>query len=228
MENGSHERENINRAIRFLQSNNALISGGAFLDVGANIGTHTVYAALSGAFSRFLCVEPGPENVQLLRHNLAVNGLAERASVAACAVGRETGKAQMIRNRLNSGNATLAIGRMKVKNASEPFEVPVNRLDRLLREHSIDPAAVGLIWMDVEGFELQALLGATDLLRRSPPIVFEYNRNALTEAERIEMVRVLFQTWSTVRMFDGSEFRSVDAKAFSEIVHECDIMAYGS
>ncbi len=64
----------------------AYLPGTVVIDVGANIGNHTVFfAGVMGA--PVVAVEPDPANLALLQRNLAVNGLAGRVQVHACALG---------------------------------------------------------------------------------------------------------------------------------------------
>jgi hypothetical protein len=63
---------------------------GVFVDVGAHIGAVTVAVLLDNPQARAICVEPIPDNVGVLRQNLELNGLTERATVIAAAVGTKT------------------------------------------------------------------------------------------------------------------------------------------
>jgi FkbM family methyltransferase len=45
------------------------------LEIGGNIGTQTVYFALSGAYSRIVSIEPDPRNFPLLQLNIRQNHL---------------------------------------------------------------------------------------------------------------------------------------------------------
>jgi FkbM family methyltransferase len=62
---------------------------GRFVDVGAHIGAVTVAVLLDNPEATALCVEPVPENVDVLRANLALNGLEDRATVIVGAVGTD-------------------------------------------------------------------------------------------------------------------------------------------
>ena len=48
---------------------------GRFVDVGAHVGAVTVAVLLDNPGALAVCVEPVPENVAVLRQNLALNGL---------------------------------------------------------------------------------------------------------------------------------------------------------
>src|SRR4051812_43488783 len=62
--------------------------GGTVVDVGANIGYNTVYAAgLVGPTGRVVAIEPAADNLRVLRDNVAANALGQ-VVVHAMAAGR--------------------------------------------------------------------------------------------------------------------------------------------
>src|SRR5205814_10617535 len=66
----------------------AIRPGATVIDVGANIGYNTVYAAgLTGANGRVIAVEPASDNIRVLRENLGANPI-ENVTVHQCAAGR--------------------------------------------------------------------------------------------------------------------------------------------
>jgi FkbM family methyltransferase len=60
---------------------------GRFVDVGAHIGAVTVAVLLDNPDATAVLVEPVPENVDMIRANLAANGLEGRAEILQGAVG---------------------------------------------------------------------------------------------------------------------------------------------
>src|SRR5438552_3350090 len=80
--------------------------GGVYLDVGANVGNHTVF------FGKFLAdhviaVEPHPSLVPFLKRNLMVNGISN-STVIQCAVSDGPGIGRMIlpeRHKQNIGGS---------------------------------------------------------------------------------------------------------------------------
>lgn len=61
------------------------------IDVGANIGTITIPALKRGLLQTATAIEPHPHNLRLLRANIALNGLEDRVTVLARAVGDRSG-----------------------------------------------------------------------------------------------------------------------------------------
>ena len=76
MWHGGWQRREIDQAVAVLAASSRLAADAVFVDVGANIGTHTVYALRTGRFARAVAFEPEPKNARLLAMNIEANGLA--------------------------------------------------------------------------------------------------------------------------------------------------------
>jgi len=166
------QRAELERAVAWLEQEGRLRSGGVFLDIGANIGTQTVYALLDGAFSRAVAIEAEPANYALLERNVEINGLTGRVALVRCAASRLPGVARLRLNRSNAGGHR--IGWEKQRRPTPAIEVPADTVDRILRRIAVAPAEVTLAWIDVEGHELAVLEGMGELLATCPPLVLEY------------------------------------------------------
>jgi len=171
MWHGRWQREEIEQALGVLRRAGRLTAGAVFVDAGANIGTHTLYAMHSGAFARALAFEPEPNNARLLTMNVAANALADRVTVVQVALGDREDRAVLHLHPRNKG--AHAIGAPPSPDASESVEVHVTRLAAALAAHGVAPAQVGLVWIDVEGSELAVLRGLGDYLGQVP-LVLEY------------------------------------------------------
>lgn len=147
--------------------------GDRVVDVGANIGYFTVlFAELVGAEGRVLAIEPEPNNIRLLRKNVAARGCSDVVTIAETAVGAEPGSALLY--TASSGNlgdnrmyyTPERQGLLPVKERpSQP--VPIARVDDLVEGWS----GADFIKMDIQGFEGQALRGMTGLLEASPEVL---------------------------------------------------------
>jgi FkbM family methyltransferase len=123
----------------------ALATGGLFLDVGANVGIYTLWAAELGA--EVIALEPAVDTYELLAENIALNGYRSRAIQAAA--GAACGTARFTAGR----DATNRV------DPDGPVTTPVVTIDSLLG----DRHAAGMK-VDTEGFELEVLRGCAQAL----------------------------------------------------------------
>ena len=178
---GRHwHRDELDATIKLARANNRLRDGGVFVDIGANIGTITLYALLSGSFDRAIAVEPDPGNRGILERNLAVNGLTDKVTVIAAAASSAPGEMTLHRDAKNLGAHSLEAG--FVMTPGEPAKVRVDTLDNLITEAGFDAAAVSLVKIDVEGHEHDVVQGMTGLLQSGPVVMLEATFDVTTEA----------------------------------------------
>jgi FkbM family methyltransferase len=136
----------------------ALRSGGLFLDVGANVGAYTIWAAECGA--DVIALEPAADTFGLLLENIALNGY--RVTAIQAAAGADCGTARFTAGR-DAGNRLDPEG---------PVETRLVTIDSL-----IDGRHVAGMKVDVEGFEIDVLRGCIRALseRRIGLIQLEWN-----------------------------------------------------
>jgi FkbM family methyltransferase len=136
----------------------ALTPGATVIDVGANIGYNTIYAAKRvGPSGRVIAIEPAADSLAVLEENVRRNALAN-VEIHACAAGRERESRQLFVRGAHSGvNSLFPTSIYAEVSSVEPVQViPVDEL--VLGD-------VDLVKMDVEGGELEVLGGMTRLLR---------------------------------------------------------------
>jgi len=121
---------------------------GLAVDAGANIGNHTLWFAVMCGL-RVAAFEP--IHADVLRRNVALNGLEDRVQVEPVALGDTDGAATHI------GKGRLEVG---------AGPIPIRRLDDY---HLSD---VALIKADVEGMEAFVLRGGVETIRRDRPVVY--------------------------------------------------------
>lgn len=147
-----------------------LVHPGVVVEVGANIGVHTVVLAREASQRRQVLVafEPQPAIFQNLCANIAVNGISNvLAWPYAC--GSDVGTLYFERPDYQAPGNFGAVS-MLAEPTADTIPVPCVRLDDALRNH-----AVSMIKIDVEGFELAALQGAQETLARCRPTVYVEN-----------------------------------------------------
>ncbi|WP_269523680.1 FkbM family methyltransferase [Coraliomargarita parva] len=142
---GGYEKE----LIGFLCSQ--IKPGDTVLDVGANIGLHTLKLSRAvGEEGRVLAFEPDPANVRLLRKNLELNRCTN-VEVFPFALGATAGLAKLYLCRENKGWQSFA----NLSDSTQSIEVEVKRIDEVLPK-GLKPA---FMKMDVEGAEPLVLEG---------------------------------------------------------------------
>jgi FkbM family methyltransferase len=181
------EHRHLERALAILKDFGVELPGAAFVDIGANIGTTTVPALAKFGFTAGYAFEPEPENFRLLRINLTANGLHDAVRLFNLAVSNRTGTGELAL-RPTSGGKHHLLGGWHLGEAT--LHVPLTTLDELVADGHLDPEIVGLLWLDIQGHELEALEGGRTLLRRAIPIVMELDQRQISPAQ-IETFRDL-------------------------------------
>lgn len=131
----------------------------AFLDIGANIGLYSI-AVARGTQAEVIAFEPDPRNLAQLHANLFLNALETRVRVRGEAVGAAAAEGTLYAQRDGKDFSTALSGMAERPAGAVEIAVPVVALDMLLPWKGRRLA----IKMDIEGYELQALQGMTDLL----------------------------------------------------------------
>jgi FkbM family methyltransferase len=130
--------------------------GATVIDVGANIGYNTVHAArLAGPRGRVLAIEPTPDNLAVLRRNVAAAGLTN-VQVEPVAAGKAAGERELfVRGDRSAVNSFFPAS--CYAHVTSILRVPVVPLDALAVEASV-------VKIDVEGAELDVLEGMPRIL----------------------------------------------------------------
>ena len=147
----------------------------AIIDVGANIGTSTVpFARETGC--RVLAIEPVPDVFEVLRRNVADNGLEPQVTCVQAAI--STDGRDRVRMALPAGNS----GGGEVERPGRPptfawrdpvrstVDVPASGLAELLDAHGIAAERVAFVWSDTQGCEAEVMESGARLGRRRPAL----------------------------------------------------------
>ena len=158
---------------------------GCVLDIGANIGNHSVFFGMYVA-DRVVCFEPNPDVFPILINNLSVNnvkckyyklGLGDKAAMAKIELPDE--------HKNNVGAARL------IESQGIEDIIHIVTLDSLLLE--IEEFANGLnivaVKIDIEGMEPAALRGGLCTLTKYKPDLFI----EISNAHQMEMVKSIIE-----------------------------------
>lgn len=153
-------------------------AGDVVIDIGANQGFFTCYAAFKGA--RVLAFEPVPELCQRLRENVHRNGFTDRVTIQQCAIGASPGFVKLFVSSYLGGAQSTTVPEF-VRSAGVPviqeILVECKTLSQILQESSLE--RVRLCKLDVEGAELAILKTLSPAgLARIESFALEYHKEA--------------------------------------------------
>lgn len=141
--------------------------GGTLLDVGANVGMYTVFAAVMRE-ARVFAFEPESQNYALLCRNIVNNSLADRVTAFCCALSDEAKFSTIHLSDFTIGGSCHSFDEsvdFKLEQRKSPFIQGCfsARIDQLVAD-GVMPVP-SHIKLDVDGFEHKVIAGAAETLR---------------------------------------------------------------
>ena len=163
---------------------------GSFVDAGAHIGFYSVY--MSKLFPKVFAFEPSPFQRGYLERNKSTNDL-KNLTISSSALGETRSTAKLYVMGRSGGGNTLCYEASQMGDPMSVIDVDVLDLDSL--RDLISP--VSIIKIDVEGFEMELLRGAKEIIFEDRPLI-------------------VCEVWE-------SEIRRANFEAFlNEICYSCD------
>ena len=133
--------------------------GWNILDIGGNIGNHTIYFALECKANSVYTFEPQDDIFKILEKNIGLNSMGSICTAYHCGLGSENGNAKIFAyDKDNIGGTQLAM--------DSSGGIEVRRLDDFHFQN------INFIKIDVEGFEFDVIKGAKELLTSQSPIIY--------------------------------------------------------
>uniref|UniRef100_UPI00356B0112 FkbM family methyltransferase n=1 Tax=Marinobacter sp. TaxID=50741 RepID=UPI00356B0112 len=181
------------------------------LDVGANIGNHTLYLAMVVGCCVF-AFEPNAQLANPLQESIAANKLDNRVTLIAKGVGAAPGTGAFLDlkpDNLGAQSLTLIEG----SDSSQHGALEVIPLDSLEFDRPVKAVKV-----DVEGMELDVLKGASKLLEKDRPELFiESQKVEQFAAIHDHLERLGYVYWQTFNATPTNWFRPAEAVAKSDL-----------
>ena len=190
------------------------------LDVGANIGFVTLFAASRAKEGHVHAFEPIKHLAEQIEKSVDINSFSN-VTVHNVACGSARGTAQISVPAKNSGGASIA---RAPKDSQDTLSIDVAPVDEMMYQK------VDIIKIDVEGFELQALMGMKETISTHKPKIFiEYSPALLPAGDDHKIMKFLFDHGYLVRdIRTGLEFKGPekwDYKAQS-LIGQTDLFCY--
>lgn len=143
---------------------NEFVPGDVLLDVGANVGTYSIYAGARGI--RVVAVEPESGNFALLNRNISLNALDRTISAYCIGLGDQSGLFDLNLSTTQSGNSQHQLGEA-TDFSGAPFSPAFRQgavgftMDALIEATGITPNHVKI---DVDGLEAAVIRGGSATL----------------------------------------------------------------
>ena len=152
--------------------------GGTYIDIGANIGQHALFAAaVVGQKGTVHAFEPIKKLSEQIRFSVEANHFTDRFKIHNLACGAIASTAHIDINTQNIGGSKIDTTRKD----SEAM-IYITPADTILKE----VPSIDLIKIDTEGFELEVLEGLqATLTKHTPSLIIEYSPSLWNNEDRV-------------------------------------------
>ena len=167
---GIYEGGDLSVIFEFLSPLHAEFAAGLAIDVGANVGNHAIF--FDKYFERTIAFEPNPSTHDLLKFN---SRYSKSVIAMDYGLGDVAGEFDLLEDSENFGGSAI-----KEDGTRGAVRVKVKCLD----DSGLDLSGLGLIKIDVEGFEANVVRGAKRTIATYQPIIlFEQNESEFKNGE---------------------------------------------
>lgn len=184
--------------------NKVINSGDTIIDVGANVGFHTLFFSLKVQSSgTVIAFEPHDINHQLLTLNCIINNL-ENTKIHKALAGSKTEVVMLENNQTDIRNLGAASFAGNKGNAASGSPYMKLKLDDLHLPNC------KLIKIDVEGMELEVISGALETISENKPILF-YEQNSVENFHEIQKIlnhQNYVSFWSVTKAYPKFNIRN--------------------
>ncbi|MFL9960553.1 FkbM family methyltransferase [Paraburkholderia sediminicola] len=170
---GVFEQEELDVLFNFLEPLRDVFRAGMALDIGANIGNHSLYFAK--IFNAVQSFEPDPSTFYLLKFN---SSFRKNITAYNIGLGDSKGTFKLSEALKNMGASVIVTDQVRAEAGVDCVDVQVERLDDL----DYRDEGPCFIKMDVEGFEPKVLQGGLRTITKYwPLIVLEQHESDFTD-----------------------------------------------
>ena len=197
--------------------------GDVYVDVGANVGMHTLAAAraMKGQ-GKIIAFEPFEPTMRMLEKSIWMNDFSSMTEIHQAAVSNITGHQQLFIGATSGHNSLFALEHSP-NNAQGPVEVPLVRLDGVITSGQ----RIDMIKIDAEGAELEVVEGGRTLIADNPDIalIVEFGpshllRNGRTTSQWFATFKQLGLDYRVINQESGAlEYWSLDRLVETESVN---------
>jgi len=152
-----YEEEILLKLDKYLNENSVV------LDIGANVGNHTVYWGKISKVNKIFAFEPVISTYCILEKNIEINNLSNKVKLFNIGLGDKKTRAKIDIFSIDNIGATSI-------NEDVNGDIKICALDDIYEINN--ESRIDFIKIDVEGFEKYVLEGAKHILLKHSPIIF--------------------------------------------------------
>lgn len=158
---GLHEFEDMSFILHFLRSSDL------FIDIGANIGSYSILAAVEKE-ARAIAFEPIPNTYEILKQNISINHVEEKVQTHCLGIGSKSQILSFTDTQDTMNHVDEHLGNRQCR--IEPLDYVVGEL-----------TTTTLVKIDVEGYEMPVLQGMEKALQNDvlKAIIIELNGSGM-------------------------------------------------
>ena len=156
--NGIYEKNYLDALIYLSQELKITNNENCAIDIGANIGNHSIY--FSDFFKQVISYEANPYTYKLLEFN---TDFISNIEVNNFGLGDKSEQLRLYEDTSNYGASSIIYH----NEGQHYIDVDIKCLDDVLEQN----VEIGLIKIDVEGMEYNVLLGATKIIEAQQPLI---------------------------------------------------------
>ncbi|OIO31240.1 hypothetical protein AUJ77_00315 [Candidatus Nomurabacteria bacterium CG1_02_43_90] len=156
---GTYEPQILDLLVTYLKK------GSTFVDIGANIGQHSMLAgSIVGDTGKVYSFEPIPYIYEQFLDSLKINHFERIVHAHNVALGKENKEESLYVEKNNVGGSSIVSSKGK---EGEKISITIKRGDELLESLS----RIDMVKIDVEGYEYEVLVGIKKTLKKHKPII---------------------------------------------------------
>lgn len=178
LSHGLYEKKQLELIFDWLKCKKDIFNSTA-LDVGANIGNHSLFFARF--FSKCISFEPNPRTFSVLEIN---SRLVDNIIPINLGLSDKKGTAPLYTSFRNVGGSSLSGDRNSVVDSQ--CDIQLDRIDDIINAEE----NIGFMKMDVEGHEWFVLRGAEKVIKENKPIII-FEHNTTTENSDKDVINLL-------------------------------------
>jgi FkbM family methyltransferase len=177
------------KEIEFFSKKLSQIKTPTIIDVGSNIGLHSISWARDIHDAKIISIEPSPITSELLKKNINANKLSKKITVVTKAISNKQGNLDFYHCEDDAYSSLKDTKRKKVKKI---FKIEVDTLDNIVDQLKL--SKVDFIKIDVEGFDSEVIEGGVKTINFYKPDIFiEIYKGSNSNSEPYKTINMLLK-----------------------------------